>query len=217
MKKFAQIYPLVIVLISLAIGTYLSPQLPNLMASHWNASGQVDGYMSKNMGIFFMPFLTLFLYFLFRFLPSTDPYKKNFSQFENYFYAFIVVIFSFFFYLYLLTLAWNLGFLFNLVQFLSPAFAILFYYCGVLIQKSRRNWFVGIRTPWTMSSDFVWQKTHQLGAKLFKISSLLILLSIFWPDYSAYLLLIPVIISTITVFVYSYYVYHQLDDQKDLH
>jgi uncharacterized membrane protein len=98
---------------------------------------------------------------------------------------------------------------FNLVQFLTPAFALLFYYAGVLMSVAKRNWFVGIRTPWTLSSDRVWQKTHRLGAVLFKLVALISLLGILWPAMTIYLILFPVIITTIIVYIYSYLIFRQ--------
>lgn len=205
MKQFALIYPLVIVAVSALIGFYLSPLMPDLMASHWGVNGQVDGYMTKNSGLYFMPALSLFMYFLFRFLPYTDPYRKNFLEFEHYYHQFIMVIFSFLFYVYLLTLFWNLGYRFNMIQFLSPAFAIIYYYAGILSANARRNWFVGIRTPWTLSSDIVWKKTHLIGSKLFKLTAILSLFGILFPQLALYLVLLPVLASTVFVFVYSYW------------
>jgi uncharacterized membrane protein len=207
MKKFIIIFPLVIVAVSFLTGLYFSPFLPDLMASHWGINGKVNGYVSKNFGVYFMPVLSLFLYFLFRFLPKIDPYKKNFKEFENYFNNFICIVFSFLFYIYLLTLFWNLGYRFDMIQLMSPALAVIFYYAGVLTQNARQNWFVGIRTPWTLSSKTVWQKTHKLGGKLFKITGGLSLLGVVLPQYAIYLTLIPVLITAITVFVYSYLLY----------
>jgi uncharacterized membrane protein len=209
MKKFAAVFPLAIVLVSFMVGVYISPQMPYLMASHWGINGQVDGYISKNFGLYFLPSLSLFLYFVFRFLPLTDPYKKNFAQFENYYHTFITVIFSFFFYIYLLTIFWNLGYRFNMVQLMTPALSILFYYAGVLTQNAHRNWFVGIRTPWTLSSEVVWQKTHAIGGKLFKITAIITIFGVSFPQYAAYFLLIPVLITTVFVFVYSYWEYQK--------
>ena len=209
MKKFFAVYPLVTVFVAYLIGIYLSPQLPYLMASHWGINGEVNGYVSKNFGIYFMPSLSLFLYFLFRLLPKIDPYKKNFSEFKNYYDTFICVVFSFFFYIYFLTLFWNLGFRFNMIQLMSPALAVIFYYVGVLTQNAHRNWFVGIRTPWTLSSVTVWQKTHKLGGKLFKLTALLSLFGTVLPQLALYLVLVPVILVTITVFVYSYLEYQK--------
>jgi uncharacterized membrane protein len=143
-------------------------------------------------------------------LPKIDPYKKNFSQFQNYFQNFINLIFAFFFYIYLITIIWNLGISFNLIQVLSPAFALLFYYAGVLMAHAKRNWFVGIRTPWTMSNEKVWDKTHQLGGKLFKIVALLNLLSLPFPQFSVFFILVPILIVTVFIFAYSYWEYRKI-------
>jgi uncharacterized membrane protein len=209
MKKFSLIFPLIIIAVSFLVGIYLSPRLPYLMASHWGINGEVNGYTSKNFGIYFMPVLSIFLYFLFRFLPKIDPYKRNFSEFQNYYDTFICVIFAFFFYIYFLTLFWNLGYRFNMVQLMSPALAVIFYYAGVLTQNAHQNWFVGIRTPWTLSNKVVWQKTHQLGGKLFKFTALLSLFGTILPQLAIYLVIIPVIFTTIIVFVYSYLEYQK--------
>jgi len=204
MKK---IIPLFIVGISFLVALFSYPYLPNLMASHWGINGEVNGYMSKNMGLFFMPVLSLIMYFMFLFLPKIDPYKKNFSQFKNYYDNFMIVIFSFLLYIYLLTIFWNLNYQFNLVQFLSPALSLLFYFTGTLTQHAKMNWFVGIRTPWTMSSPIVWQKTHAIGGKLFKLVGFISLFGTIFPNLAFYLLFIPIIFTVVFVFVYSYILY----------
>jgi len=179
------------------------------MASHWNAQGNVDGYLSKNIALFFIPVFSLFLWLLFLILPIIDPYKKNLAQFRPNFNIFIVLFFTFFAYLYFLTIFWNLGFRFNLIRYLSPAFAVLFFDTGILISRSKRNWFIGIRTPWTLSSDKIWAKTHHLGGKLFKACALLTFLGVFFPKLAIYLLLIPVLATTVIVIAYSYLEYQK--------
>lgn len=154
--------------------------------------------------------MSLVLYLVFLFLPKIDPYKKNFSQFKTYYDDFVLVIFSFFLYIHLLTIYWNLGYRFNFIQFLSPAYAIIFYFAGVLMSFAKMNWFVGIRTPWTMSSPKVWQKTHLIGSKLFKLTALTSLLGVFFPSIALYLLIVPAIFTTVFVFVCSYFEYQKI-------
>jgi uncharacterized membrane protein len=115
----------------------------------------------------------------------------------------------FLFYIHLLTIFWNSGYTFNMLTFLSPALAILFYSTGILIENAKRNWFIGIRTPWTMSSDKVWDKTHKLGGKLFKIVGILALLAIFFESYAILIIVVPVIIVSIYTIVYSYFGYQK--------
>ena len=174
----SEIISLVIVIISLIIGIYFYPLMPEKVASHWNAKGEVDGYMSKFGGLFLMPVISLVLLLLFIIIPKIDPLKHNIEKFRKYFDGFIVLMMLFLFYLYILTILWNIGVRFNFVHLLVPIFSIFFYYCGILIQKAQRNWFIGIRTPWTLSNEQVWNKTHKIGGILFKIAGIISLIGI---------------------------------------
>ena len=198
-----------LILFYFGIGIYLYPQMPEKMASHWNIKGEVDGYLSKFWGLFLMPLLSIGILLLYLIIPKVDPLKKNIEKFRKYFDGFIVLIISFLFYLYLLTIFWNLGIRFNMTQFLVPAFAVLFYYCGILVENAKRNWFIGIRTPWTLSSEKVWDKTHRLGGKLFKICGLIILFGIFLPNYTIPFLFIPIFFVIGYTVVYSYFEYQK--------
>ena len=210
MKKITIVIPLVISVLSFLVAAFASPHVPYMMASHWNMSGQVNGYMSKGFGLYFIPILSLALFVLFRFLPKIDPYKQNFAQFESYYNIFVVILTLFLFYLYLLTITWNLGYRFNFIQLTVPAFSILFYYAGVLTGNSKRNWFVGIRTPWTLSSEVVWQKTHILGGKLFKLTALSILFGIIFPTFAIHIILVSVFLTVAIVYLYSYLEFQKL-------
>ena len=198
-----------VILLSFIIGTYIYHQMPDKIASHWNAQGQVDGYMSKFWGVFLMPFISLGLFLLFVIIPKIDPLKQNIQKFRKYYDLFIILFITFLFYLYLLTVFWNLNFRFNMIQMLLPAFGILFYYIGILTENTKRNWFIGIRTPWTLSNDKVWYKTHKLGGKLFKITGIIAFLGILYQKYALLFVLVPAIIVTFYVFVYSYFEYQK--------
>ena len=97
---------------------------------------------------------------LFVAIPRIDPLKANIEKFRTFYDRFVVLFMVFFFYFYLLTILWNMGVQYNFNQVLAPAFGGLFYYIGVMIEHAKRNWFVGIKTPWTLSSENVWDKTH---------------------------------------------------------
>ncbi|MGB8216529.1 MAG: DUF1648 domain-containing protein [Candidatus Methanoperedens sp.] len=198
-----------IIILSFAISIYYYPQMPEKVASHWNAQGQVNGYTSKFWGLFLMPIISVGLLLLFILIPRIDPLKSNIQEFRKYYDGFIVLIMVFLFYLHLLTIFWNLGYTFNMITFLSPAFAILFYYSGILIENAKRNWFIGIRTPWTLSSDKVWDKTHKIGGKLFKIAGIVALFAIFFESYAILVIVVPMITVSIYTVVYSYFEYQK--------
>jgi len=201
----------VIILFSFAVGAYFYPQLPEKMASHWNAQGEVDDYMSKFWGTFLTPVILLTMFLLFILIPKIDPLKENIEKFRKYFDAFIVLISVFLFYLFLLVIIWNLGKTFNFTVFLVPAFGILFYYAGILVENAKRNWFVGIRTPWTLANETVWDKTHQLGGKLFKIAALISFLGIIFSKYAIFFVLIPIISVSLYTILYSYWQYQKTE------
>ncbi len=203
-----------LVIFSFALGLYFYDRMPESIASHWNARGQVDGYMPKFWGVFFMPLLSVFLAALFIIIPLIDPMKKNIEDFRDYYDKFILLVLAFMLYIYALTLAWNLGYKLNMLAFMSPGFAILFYYSGVMMEHAKVNWFIGIRTPWTMSSERVWKKTHALGAKLFKASGALAILGAFAGDYAILFVMVPVVLGSLYLFVYSYLEFQNEQKEK---
>jgi len=208
MRK-SEIVAIGIILFSFIIGIYLYPQMPEKMASHWNAKGEVDGYMPKFWGLFLMPIISLLIFLLFIAIPKIDPLKQNIEKFRKYYDGFVVLMIAYLFYIYLLTLLWNTGIRFSIVQPLVPAMSILFYYIGILVENAKRNWFIGIRTPWTLSSEKVWEKTHKIGGKLFKIAGIIAFIGIFFQDYAIFFILIPIISVAFYTITYSYFEYQK--------
>jgi len=200
---------LVLLLASALAGLLLWNRLPDPMASHWDINDQVNGTMPRFWGVFLMPLISLGMLLLFLLIPAIDPLKGNIARFRGVFNLFIAFIMLFMVYIYGLTLAWNLGFTqFKMSTSLLPAMGLLFILIGIMLRKARRNFFIGIRTPWTLSSDKVWDETHRLGGWLFAGSGLLAILGSFFGGMTAFLfLLIPLIGSTIFLVVYSYLLY----------
>jgi uncharacterized membrane protein len=192
-------------------GLLLWTRLPELMASHWNINDQVDGYMSKFWGVFMVPLITLGMFVLFLVIPSIDPLKANIAQFRDAFNLFIVLIVAFMLYIYGLTLVWNLGYTsFRMSTSMLPALGLLFIFIGFMLRKAKRNFFIGIRTPWTLSSDRVWDKTHQIGSTLFMLAGALAVIGSFFGGVTAFwMLMVPIFGSTIFLVIYSYVLYKQ--------
>ena len=188
--------------------------MPEQMASHWGAQGEVNGYASRFVGLFLMPIVSVFMLLLFIILPKIDPLKKNIKKFRGYYEKFILIIIAFLFYIYILSLAWNLNYRFNMISMMVPALGLLFYYAGILTENAKRNWFIGIKTPWTLSSEIVWVKTHKLGGKMFKASGIISLLGLFFPKYAIWFVLVPVLFTAIYTFIYSYIEYQKLKKKK---
>ncbi|MFA6272997.1 MAG: SdpI family protein [Candidatus Paceibacterota bacterium] len=208
MRK-SEIIILVVTVVAFVVAYLIYPVLPEKMASHWNAAGEVNGYMSRFWTVAMLPFMMAIFSLMFILIPRIDPLKKNIAQFRKYFDWFIFAITAFLVYVYALTILWNFGWRFNFAVVMTPALAALFYFSGVLMSKAKRNYFIGIRTPWTLSNDVVWDKTHRLAAKLFKWAAGFSLIGIFFGKLAIYFVLIPVVAAALISVVYSYVAYRQ--------
>jgi uncharacterized membrane protein len=198
-----------IILLSFILGIYFYPQMPEKMAAHWNLQGEVIGYMPKFWGLFLVPFILVGLGLLFVFIPKIDPLKVNIEKFRKYYDGFIILFLMFMFFIHFQVILWNIGIQINPNIIFPIWFGFLFFYIGILCENTKRNWFIGIRTPWTLSSEKAWDKTHKIGGKLFKIAGVIALLGIFFPRYSLFFILVPVISVAIYTIIYSYFEYQK--------
>jgi uncharacterized membrane protein len=211
MKKIT-IAAICIIVLSFVIAAYAYNTIPgDKVASHWNARGEVNGYMSKFWGLFLVPIISVALYLLFLAIPKIDPMQNNIEKFRKYYDILILVIMIFLFYIFLLTILANFGYNFNMTWAILPAVGLLFIYIGAIMHKMKRNWFAGIRTPWTISSDEVWDKTHALGGKLFVAAGIITIIGIFFQDYLIWFMLVPILAAAIIPIVYSYLIYRKIN------
>ncbi len=210
MRK-SEIIVLGITLFSFIVGIYFYfyPQIPEKMASHWNAQGQVDGYMSKFWGLFLLPLILAGLALLFVAIPRMDPLKANIEEFRKYYDGFIILFLIFMLSIYFQVILWNVGIKISPNIILPIELGLLFFYIGTLCENAKRNWFIGIRTPWTLSNERVWEKTHKIGGKLFKIAGIVAFVGIFFQSYALFFILVPVILVAIYTIVYSYFEYQK--------
>jgi len=209
--KLTVVIVLVLIIGSIFAGALLWNQFPERMASHWNENDQVDGYMSKFWGVFMLPLVNLGLFLLFLVIPLIDPLKANIAQFRGVFNLFIAFIVGYMTYVHALTMIWNLGNTsLGIGKSMLPAMGLLFFLIGYLLKQAKRNWFIGIRTPWTLSSDKVWDETHRIGSILFMVSGVLVVIGGFFGGVTAvWFILIPVFGTTIFLVVYSFLLYQK--------
>jgi uncharacterized membrane protein len=203
-------YGIVAVLIlTLAITILAYPALSDMIPSHWNMAGEVDAYLPKIWGVLIIPLLMVPLTALFFLLPRIDPLKENYEKFRPYYDGFILVFLVFFLLIQLQIILWGLGYQISpnlIVPLLAGA---LFIYLGFLVEHAEQNWFVGIRTPWTLSSEQVWKKTHVLGGKLFKIAGFIAMAGVFFGDYAFWFVLVPPLSVAVYTVAYSYFEYQK--------
>lgn len=197
-----------IVLAGLAFSLWAYPRLPEMAPSHWNAAGEVDDTMRREILVVLMPALTLVIGLLLLYIPYIDPLRANVERFRGALNWFIAGVCVFFLFIHVATILAGLGINFNMTYLLIPAASLVMLGIGFVLDKTKPNWFMGIRTPWTLTSPTVWEKTHRLGGLLFKLGAAVMLVGLLIPPEAAFLLIIGVIlVITISTILYSYFAY----------
>ncbi|MFH1125936.1 MAG: DUF1648 domain-containing protein [Candidatus Altiarchaeota archaeon] len=205
-KDYASI---ILIAAMFAAAAYIYPQLPNDIAVHWNAEGKADSYGPKAIGTFTIPLLTMGIYVLFLIIPAIEVFKENLKAFMNYYNNMKLLLVLFMTALYSATIIQNMGYVFNMNLAVIPALAILLYYIGHIMPHMKRSFFVGIRTPWTLANEKVWNETHKVGSKTFKANAVLIALSLLIPGSMVWVILASVPLNTIFLIAYSYWLYRR--------
>jgi uncharacterized membrane protein len=139
-----------------------SDQLPARVPIHWNARGEVDGYGSP----YLLVLLNVGVYLLLLLVPKIDPRKRNYALFQDSYYKLRFILAVFVTGLTVTIFLNGLGYAIDVARVVGLGVLLLLAFIGNYLTTIRPNWFVGIRTPWTLSSDTVWKKTHQLVGKL---------------------------------------------------
>src|SRR6056297_2954604 len=170
-KKSTSIAALVMGLISLGATAALFSRLPETIPVHWNVRGEVDDYGPRYLA-WVIGALPLLIYLLMRFLPSVDPRRKNYEKSARAYNAAMIGIVALMMGLQLLILGSAAGLALKVDMFVKAAVGALFVVIGNYMGTIRSNFFFGIKTPWTLSSDEVWRKTHRLGGTLFILAGL---------------------------------------------
>jgi uncharacterized membrane protein len=208
MKK--HVFPIILVAISLISWMFNFSSLPEEIPVHWGKDG-VDGYQSKGSAFIVLHAIMIGTYILMMVVPKIDPKKKNYNYFTKGYmiinYALITLLFLINMGILLLCLGVNIP----MERLAGPFVGGIFMILGNYIQQARTNYFIGIRTPWTLSNEEVWRKTHRLGGKLFMGGGLLIFLTFFMPmEWEFYIIMGVVAVITIVPTVYSYFVFKSI-------
>ncbi len=209
--RLTLIIGLVLILLAVTFSLAVYNRLPDRMASHWGVNDEVNGTMTRFWGAFLMPLMALGMLALFLVVPSIDPLKANIATFRPIFNGFIVALMVFLLYLHVLTVLWNLGYQgFRMSTALLPGLGLIFILIGLMMRRAKRNFFIGIRTPWTLSSDRVWDQTHRVGSVLFILCGVLALFGVFLPGPTTFVLIIvPLLAVSLFLVIYSYWLYQQ--------
>lgn len=195
------------VLLQFAVAAYFYPAMPETIASHWGFSGEPNGYAPKLLALFALPVMTAAAVALLAAVPRIDPLGANVRKFRRHYDAFVAVVALFMLAVQAYVVLWNSGVQVSLNLLMPLGMAALYFFTGVMLGHSKRNWFVGIRTPWTMSSDAVWESTHRLASRMFKAAAVVSLAGVVFPAYAMWFVIAPVLFAAAYPAIYSYFEY----------
>jgi uncharacterized membrane protein len=197
--------PLLIVAAAFIASAVVYPRLPERIPTHWNLAGQPDDWSNRIWGAWVLPIFLFGMWALVQVLPRIDPRGANYAKFGGAFEGIIVSVMLFMLALHLVTLRASLGYPVQMQRVMPIGVGVLFIVIGNLLPRARPNWFVGIRTPWTLSSDRVWEKTHRFGGRVFVAGGILITIAGFLLVQWAHAVLFTVVLlCAASVLIYSY-------------
>lgn len=208
-------WPLWILMVGLlAAAVIVYPHLPEQVPGHWNIHGEIDAYYPKSFGAFFPPLMAIGLYVLMVVLPLADPKRDNYVRFTGA-YTFIrwaLVLFTVV--LFIATILVALGYEVNIGLVVKAIVSILFLIIGNFMGQFRHNYFVGIKTPWTLASEEVWQSTHRLGAKIWVAGSLVCLaMAPVMAEWGTYVFFAAVMVMAFVPIIYSYLLFVRMKNR----
>lgn len=205
-KKFIKILTPIIAVLPLISYLFLYSSLPDQLPMNFSLDGTVNSYGSK-LEFMILPAISIIMYFVLKITPKLDPKGKSYEKVAG-FYSFFILFMEILIgtvYLSILCTIWEIQwFSINFVIFMMLGY--LFLLVGNYMPRMKQNFTMGIKTPWTLSSEKVWNKTHRLGGYLFVLASLPMFLMAFVSNTVTYIILGAVI--AVAVIVPTYMSYH---------
>ena len=181
---------------------------PDRIPVHWGVSDEPDRYAGKFEGLLLLPLVALGLYVLLLVLPRVDPRKEHYARFQGVYTILRTLIVAIMAGTFAIVVLWARGVHVDTFVVVGLMIGLLFMVLGNYMGKLRSTWFVGIRTPWTLSSEESWNKTHRLGGRLFFVFGLALAIGVPLGKQWAASYMIPagVFGLVLILYVYSYLV-----------
>lgn len=206
---------LILLMLPFITSAVIWSDVPDIVPTHFNIQGEADDYGPKWMLLLMIPGIALATYLLLVVLPGIDP-KKRIDSSQKPIAGIRLVTALFFLGIYAVTVMIAMGKDLDINTWITLGIGVLFLVLGNYMNAVKPNYFIGIRTPWTLEDPQVWKKTHRLGSKLFMVGGGMIILGqlIFGDNevLSSSIIAIVVIPIAVIPVVYSYILYKKNGD-----
>ncbi|WP_323677063.1 SdpI family protein [Halorubellus sp. PRR65] len=186
------------------------PDLPARTAIHFGPGGSPDSYTSPLFAAAFVPGLMLALLAFFEGVVRVDPLRENLQGSEGVYDGFVVATLAFLVVVHGLVLGYNLGYDVPIEDATYVAVGALYVALGVAMRRVDRNWILGFRTPWTLSDDAVWERTHAVGSVALVLAGVVTVAgSLLLPAYAVWFAVGPVLAVVAFTYAHSYVLYQR--------
>ncbi|MCR9133796.1 MAG: SdpI family protein [bacterium] len=208
-------YVVVLLILPFIFSAYIWDELPDEVPTHFNLQGEADDWGPKWVNAIMFPAIGLGTYLLLVFLPLIDP-KKRIESTQKPIAAIRIITSMFMVFMYVFIMAESLGTDINFSIYLQIAIGMLFLVLGNYMHSIKQNYFIGVRTPWTLENETVWKRTHRITAKVWTAGGLIMMIAPLTISHSvAYWSFFGVVIAVLVLVpvIYSYVIFQQLDSQ----
>lgn len=200
--------PLLIIIAAVIITAVVYQQIPERMPTHWNIRGEADEWSGRLWGAWMIPLVMPVLWAIMRGLPHIDPRRANYAKFASTYEWLIVLVLGALLGLQGVVLAAATGHPVEMQRVIPIGVGVMFLVIGNLLPRARSNWFFGIRTPWTLSSERSWERTHRVGGYVIVLMGLAMIVTAFVAPTRGLMLLPFIVLPVIFLLIaYSYIVW----------
>ncbi|OGG04802.1 hypothetical protein A2Z33_05835 [Candidatus Gottesmanbacteria bacterium RBG_16_52_11] len=183
------------------------PRLPELMPVHWNFRGQIDSYMPKLQAALMMPVMSVVMAVLFAVLPNIDPKNDKYRLFAREWQIIQTGFMAFFAWMQFIIFYVSLNPAAKMMPLMFIGLGALFILLGNYLSKIRQNYFIGIKIPWTLSSEDNWNKTHRYASWTFVAAGILTLAESYFIWYAPAVIFGSIMLATVLPVIYSFLLY----------
>jgi uncharacterized membrane protein len=204
-------YAPVLLVLSIILSAIAYPSLPDRIPVHWSLFGEVNRYGSRFEAAFILPFIGIVFWLAMRALPRVDPLRENYARFQDTYELIVNTMVTLLVAMHLALIGSALGYPIPLSRVFPALVGVALVVLGNVLPRARPNWWFGIRTPWTLSNERVWTKTHRVGGYLFVAAGIAWVIVALMPSSSAThpILLVTLVVAALASFVYSYFAWRQ--------
>lgn len=209
-KNGTWIVSLVFVVVMLGVAAWIYPHLPAQTPSHWDAHGNVNGWMPRFWAAAIWPLMMFGLALLLAALPVISPRRFEIVPFARTYGIVVLATLAFLLVVGTCALLAGAGYRVSVDLVVPVAIGALFMVIGNFMGKFRKNFFVGIRTPWTLTSDVVWERTHRLAGWLFVLAGV-VWIAAGLVHAEPWLMIAATLVAAFVPAIYSYFLYRRVE------